>query len=377
MRHHVVTCGFLGLLALLAACQSAPRVGLIGYAQEADFSNVVPLAADYIAEDPGLRGRVGFRVSELPPDSATAGDVRTALDVTLLPGLTAVLGPGSSRGMLAAAPIYDAAQIPVVTPTATSRLVERLGPWTFMLAPNDSIEGVFLARVAVERFHARTVTIFHASDEYGTGLRDGISAELARLGVRLLDTRPLLEAADWCTPAGGPTGAFTGMVQASLRAGVADVVLAATRDLGTGCLATQLQRLGALRHLVAGDGTLVTDQLFDQVGGAADSIYAAAFWHPARSDSASLEFVRRYRARYGRTPNHGEAMRFDAVMVLTEAIRQAGPAPADVRAWLAELGHSRPAYLGVTGLIAFGADRATRFTLIRADAATRAPVVVP
>ncbi|MEO8635254.1 MAG: ABC transporter substrate-binding protein [Gemmatimonadales bacterium] len=366
----------LGAVLLAWTCHSPPKVGLIGYAQEEGFTNVVPLAAELIGEDSGMAERVGFHVAELRSDSATAKDVRIALDVTTLHGLSAVLGPGSSRGMLAAAPIYDDARIPVITPTATSRLVQRVGAWTFMLAPNDSVEGAYLAQVAAERFHARTVTIFHVNDEYGTGLRDAILADLEHRGIPVLDVRPLPDTPGWCTSQ-GPTAAFAGVVQASLRHGIADVVIAATRDLGTGCLAKQLDQSGALRRILAGDGTLMNGDLFDQAGGAADSVYAAAFWHPARADPVSQRFVTRYTARFGSVPNHGEAMRFDAVMILAEAIREAGPVPDAVRAWLSELGRSRPAYHGVTGALAFGAARTTSFTLIRADRTTRLSLLVP
>ena len=70
---------------------------------------------------------------------------------------------------------------------AMTDLVGVVGPWTFMLAPDDSAEGAFMAAFAAERLGAQRVSIFFVNDEYGAGLRDGVRAELQQRRVTVLD----------------------------------------------------------------------------------------------------------------------------------------------------------------------------------------------
>src|SRR2546427_12789968 len=62
-----------------------------------------------------------------------------------------VVGHGSSRGSLVASSVYNEAGIPQITPPSTSRLLHAVGPWAFMLAPDDSAEGAFMAALAGAR----------------------------------------------------------------------------------------------------------------------------------------------------------------------------------------------------------------------------------
>ncbi|MFI5234338.1 MAG: hypothetical protein ACHQXA_01385, partial [Gemmatimonadales bacterium] len=60
--------------------------------------------------------------------------VAWAQHVAGMPDVVGVVGPSGSRLALATAPIYNAAAIPQIVPSATNRLLRHAGPWTFMLA---------------------------------------------------------------------------------------------------------------------------------------------------------------------------------------------------------------------------------------------------
>ena len=67
----------------------------------------------------------------------------------------------------------------------------------------------------------------------------------------------------------------------------------------------------------------------------------------------------------GREPRHGDATWYDALMLASQAVRDAGPDRAAVRAWLESLGRTRPPYFGVTGPIAFTPDAARPLVMTR------------
>jgi len=342
----------LGLAALLG-CRASPRVALIGYAFPIATTSNVQVVRDEIASW-AARGQLPIRIVA---DSVVQGDspdreVQRAGRLAALPGMVVVVGHGGSRGSLAAAPVYNQAAIPQIVPNSTSRLLRKAGPWTFMLAPDDSIEGAFMGAFAVDRLHARRATIFYINDEYGAGLRDGIVAALAGRGVRIIDLISFETQSDMAT-----------LVAATLHRGVPDVLLVAGRQRETGIIArlTQ-QRVPGLR-IVAGDGALVLPALADNAGPAGDSVYVVAFWLPDAPDSLSRDFVARFRRIVGRDPQSTDAMSHDALLLAAATIRTAGSNRAAARAYLRALGGSRPAFMGVTGPITFTPDRPSRLVM--------------
>ena len=281
-------------------------------------------------------------------------EVQRANAIARLPGLVAVVGHGGSRSSLAAAPVYNEAGVVQIVPNGTSRLLRNAGPWTFRLAADDSVEGAFIGRFVAEKLGARRVSIFYQNDEYGLGLRDGVAAELARRGVAVLFTSPVVAGGDLAT-----------LVDVSLRSGRPDVVISGGQPAETGRLAALFaERLGSVQ-MVGGDGALLLPGLAEAAGAAADSIYIATFWLSDATDSAGRAFAAAFAARVGRPPVGSDAMSYDALMLAATAIRAVGTDRGAVREYLRSLGRERPPYPGVTGPIAFALPARSGFIMIR------------
>lgn len=274
-----------------------------------------------------------------------------------------MVGHGGSRGTLAALPVYDAAGVPLVVPNSTSRQLQGAGPWTFVLPPSDSVEGALLARFAVHGLGARRISIFYINDEYGVGLRDGALLELGRLGATVIDRVPLGQFNDLST-----------MVEASLTRGRPDVIVVAGTPQMTGLIArAATERIPEMR-VVAGDGALVMPDLARYAGGAAGSIYCAAFWAPDANNPNDQAYIARFREVTGRAPLPSATMSRDAIMLLAQAVREAGTDRAAIRRWLEQLGEDRPPYAGVTGAISFRPEAAPRIEIVRVDGESLVPV---
>jgi branched-chain amino acid transport system substrate-binding protein len=341
---------------VLTACRAEPGTAVIGYAFPAWGSSAPRVAQEEIAEwPPPKRGAVRFEY-----ESLTVGGDRPDIEVlraqrlAAIPGLVAVVGHGGSRGSLVAAPVYNEAGIVQLTPISTSRLLRDAGPWTFMLAPDDSAEGAFIGAFAADRLGARRATVFYVNDEYGAGLRDGVLSEFGRRGVAVLDVVQF-----------AVNGDFALLVDATLRRGRPDVMILAARQREAGLIARLAQaRVPGLRFVV-GDGALVLPVLADAAGPAADSIYGVAFWLPDPADSVDRAFVAHHRRVTGRDPLPADAMSHDALMLLATAVGDVGPDREAVRTYLRDLGNRRPSYRGVTGDITFRADRPARLAMAR------------
>lgn len=343
-------------LALIAvACHEQTRQVTIGYAFPSFGRPQVEVARDEIAEQAAAdRLPISIVFDSLGTDEPSDIEVERAQRMVAIPGLVAVVGHGGSRGALAAAPIYNDARVPQLVPLGTSRLLRTAGPWTFKLAPDDSVEGDFIGAFVASRPGIRSVTLFFVNDEYGAGLRDGVTAALKRHGITLLDRVAVDPGSDLAT-----------LVDGALLRGAPDAVICAARSNETGAIAALMRDRGHQVPVVAGDGALLLPNLVNVAKEAADSIYVVAFWSADATDSMSQAFVARFQRLLHRTPVSSDAMEHDGIMLIVHAIREAGPSPKAIADYLRALGKSRPPYLGVTGPITFLPDRPTRLTMLR------------
>jgi branched-chain amino acid transport system substrate-binding protein len=295
-----------------------------------------------------LMARVG-----LPP--GYAGDIDYADAMAAVPGVVAAVGPQSSRATLLVAPIYAERGIPLISATATSHRLRALTPSVFQLAPDDEVEGAFIAAFVLDRLAARRVTLFYLdADEYGLGLRDGLVQALRRRGVAPVDQVGVIEQTD-----------MRRRVAESLRRAIPDVVVIATRAPEALAIVRAVHQRLPRAPMVACDGIPLTAAFIRSAGATTSAVYAVAWWHPDLPDTLSRAFAARYERASGSPPSPAIAMFYDAIMVAARAVHDVGPRGTAIRRYLSELGISRPPYHGVTGPISFGPQRAANLLMTR------------
>lgn len=345
------------VLAVFVGCRRAPESAVIGVAFNLTDSTVLALLDEELTSGAGaddIRLSIWFE-PELPGESPDLAVAR-AERLIAIESLVGIAGHLDSRSSLAAAEVYRAAGVPQIVPIGTNRQLAEAGPWTFMLAPTDSVEGYFIASFVAQQLDAGSVSVFFQNNDYGIGLRDGVLAGLAAHGVDLI------------TQVAFDTGSdFPTLVAASLRQGMPDALLVAGYSRETISVTLAAYSLAPQLRIVTGDGVLAGfgPRLAEEAGSAVDSLYAVAFWLPSRPDSVSRNFVRRFRATAGREPAPSEAMLFDAVLALANAVRTVGADCTAIRDYLAGLGSPWPALEGVTGPIAFARTRPENLVMVR------------
>ncbi|MBI1723414.1 MAG: amino acid ABC transporter substrate-binding protein [Gemmatimonadetes bacterium] len=337
----------VALLAGLTGCGRERGPIKIGVAFPTRNAAVAFMAADEINATGGVSGRFVQIVRDTIPVEAEPADVEIQRAQSLLARgpLAGVVGHGGSRGSLAAAPVYNDAEVLQIVPTGTSRLLARAGPWTLPLPPNDSVEGAFLADFVRDRLRARSVAIFYVSDEYGVGLRDGVRAALEGGETRVAREQRYDLESD-----------LRALVDAALHAGVPDAIVVAGRYQATAIIARWLAERGVPTRVVAGDGAVVLPDVADMAGAGVtgERIFIATFWLPSAPDTASQRFARTLQQRLLREATASDALIYDAVKLLARAVEEVGTNPERVRKYVLSLGRSRPRYQGVSGAIAFG-----------------------
>ncbi len=354
----------MGLL-VLTPCHRPHRPAVIGFALSLPHPNVSDVAREALRERADV-DRLPVLISEdtisTPHEGTGAAEVSRALRLVATPGLVGVVGHAGSGYTLLVAPVYSEAGVPLVVPNSTSRRLRAAGPWVFPLAPDDSIEGAFIAAFLSDRLRLHSVTVFYSGDAYGTGLRDGVLAGLRGRPVTVTDQVSFTSAyGGWSTS----TARMTPLVAASLRRGAPDGVVIIGQAPDAAAIMGLVHVSRPSIWYVVGDGAWPDSMLMKQAGPAVDSAYFATFWQLGRGDSASRAFVHRFQRIVGRPPNHADALAYDAIMLLVAAAREVGTDRRRIRRYLGELGATRPAFPGLTRPIAFSDGLSLGLAMVR------------
>jgi len=299
------------------------------------------LAADEINAEGGINGKrleLVIRDDYSDPDSAVfvASDLYNSK-------VSAVVGHLFSGMTLAAAPIYNGGDDPVVavSPSSSSPEISAAGDYTFRVCPSDLAHGTELAHWVRDRLHLARGAVLYLNDEYGRGIRQTFVSEFTRLGGELESVDPYLGE----QPEVGPY-----LDRLAHERTPEFLVVAGNRSEAEEIL-RQAHKRKLMMPVLGGDGL----EGIQEAGALAEGVYLSSPYFPSIPSAANRRFVEAFRRKYNALPNQPAAGTYDALYLLKDVIARAGTARADVRRALAGVGSVTPPFEGVTGTVAFDA----------------------
>jgi branched-chain amino acid transport system substrate-binding protein len=112
--------------------------------------------------------------------------------------ILAVIGPGSSPEVLAAAPLFKKGGLAYMAPTATrSTLTDGSNGHFFRIAPPDSVQAQTTARYIAKVLKAKKVAIFDDQSAYSQPLADAVEKNLKAAGVSVFRSSASPNASDY------------------------------------------------------------------------------------------------------------------------------------------------------------------------------------
>jgi len=304
--------------------------------------NGATLALDEINAAGGVLGvRLALHVEDdrgEPAEAASAVSKLISRD-----HVVGLLGEAASSRTLAAAPIAQKNEIPMITPSSTNPQVTLVGPYVFRVCFTDDFQGAMLARFAANDLRAKTALLLtDVRSDYSAGLGLAFRRAFEGLGGSVLGEQKYSE---------GDTDFSAQLTQ--MRTTPADVVFVPGYYTDVGLIARQKKALGVPGTLLGGDGW-DSPRLTEIGGEALDGAYFGNHYSPQDPDPAVQRFVGSYRARFGDVPDSVGALAYDAARLLADAIRRAGStAGPRIREALA----ATSAFPGVTGALTFDLER--------------------
>ncbi|MBL0938432.1 MAG: ABC transporter substrate-binding protein [Gemmatimonadaceae bacterium] len=267
------------------------------------------------------------------------------------PSVIAVVGHAGSRGTLLAAPLYRAAGLPLIVPTATARELHTLPDGLYLLAPADDMLGTFLVDRALDSLGVRRLAVLYVADPYGEGIRSGIEERLNARGGSLAGESLFL--GHECQT---DRLAMRMVVRSLIARTQPDGVIMALPHMLTVCALEELTAVNPNLVLLTSD-SFVADENTKLSDAVRRTTHVLELWAPG-NDSTTARFRTRMREVTGYDPTPGQAYAYDGFRLAEAAIRSGVRTRKQMRAWLDALGTSdQPAFVGVTGPIDFHQPR--------------------
>jgi branched-chain amino acid transport system substrate-binding protein len=144
------------------------------------------IAVDLAVKDINERGGVLDHPIRLvyADDACGVGEAETAAQQLVDAGVLFVVGHLCSHSSLMAAPVYEAAEVPMMTTTASHpRLTEEGRHNVFRLIGRDDVQGRLAADLLARQYRHGRIAILHDGSTYGAGLAAEVRRGLRRQGV--------------------------------------------------------------------------------------------------------------------------------------------------------------------------------------------------
>jgi branched-chain amino acid transport system substrate-binding protein len=257
--------------------------------------------------------------------------------------VVAILGGVASSISLAAAPIAQQRQVPMISPSSTNPRVTRVGDYIFRVCFIDPFQGFAMAQFATTTLQSKNAAILrNIKSDYSIELADAFSETFKRMGgsVSLDETYS--------------TGDNDFSAQLTrIKSTNPDVVFVPGSYTEAALIATQAKRSGITAPLLGGDGW-DSPRLIVAGGDSLNGSYYSNHYAVDDPGPENQNLVAKYRERYQQDPDALSALAFDSANLLFDAIRRANSTdPSRIRDALAQTTD----FMGVVGRISLDKDR--------------------
>lgn len=257
--------------------------------------------------------------------------------------VVAVLGEVASSLSLAAAPVAQQKQVPMISPSSTNPKVTLVGDYIFRTCFIDPFQGMVGAKFAFEEKKAKRAAILvEQSSAYSVGLGEEFKKAFEKFGGTVTTTQSYNKGDQ----------DFTTRLSA-IRATSPDVIYVPGYYTDIANIAVQARKLGIDQPLMGGDGW-DSEELVKNAGKSVEGCFFSNHSAPDDPSPQIQGFIKKFEDENGATPDSLAACGYDAAKLLFAALEKdpsaTGPKLRDAIAATKD-------FAGVTGTINFNANR--------------------
>lgn len=225
----------------------------------------------------------------------------------------ASIGGFGSTPSMAAAPIYEEAQIINYSPTSSHADYSAIGDFIFRNTPTQSIETTAYADYVYNELGIKTVCILNVNDDWGNNIAKIFTERFEELGGQVLSTESYLP---------NQTTDFTPMIsKAKTLNPEAFFPIAYYQDSAN--ILKQADSLDFDVQMILSSSTL-KQELLDLAGELANGCFLMNCYTPDIDTERFKEVIGEYEARTGKAGDAFVMQTYDVVMQLAQAVEEAG-----------------------------------------------------
>lgn len=226
-------------------------------------------------------------------------------------GVAAVLGEVASSRSIAAGPVCQREGVPMISPSSTNPQVTEIGDMIFRVCFIDPFQGYVGASFAKNQLKLdKSATLYNRSQAYSAGLNKEFVNAFEKLGGQVL-TQVAYADGD---------NDFSAQLT-SIRGTNPQFIYIPGYYTEVVNIARQARKLGITCPLIGGDGW-VSEEL-KNAGDALDGCYFSDHYSQEDKRPEVQDFLKKYKAEYGKTPDSMAALGYDAANLLFDAMKRA------------------------------------------------------
>jgi branched-chain amino acid transport system substrate-binding protein len=275
-----------------------------------NFKKSIEMGMDLINQKGGVLGKqlklvIGDSKGD-PKESSTLAQKFTSDN-----RIVAQIGDFTSTCCLAAQPIYDQAGMVQLSPTSSHPNFAKGSKYSFGIIGTQAGEGPFMAMMSQE-LGFKKVAVLYINNDWGIVTDKYYSDSIKQKGINVVGREFYFDGEKDFTA-----------VLTKLKDTNPDLLFIASMYNDGALINKQRVKLG-WNVPVLGPGSLFSPKLIELGGDSVEGLYTPVVFHPKSPKPEVQAYVAEFEKRYGATPNMFAAVAFDAINILTDAIKRAG-----------------------------------------------------
>jgi len=240
--------------------------------------------------------------------------------------VVAIIGPSTTGDSMAVIPVVEKAEIPLISCAAGIKITDPVKKWVFKTAQNDVL-AVMKIYKNLQKQKINKIAILTVSDGFGSSGREQLKLQAKEFGIKIISDETY-----------SPSDKDMTVQLTKIRQSEAQAIVCWGTNPGPAIVARNAKQLGIKIPLYMSHG--VSSKKFIELAGAGAEgiilpsgrvIVADQLPNSDPQKKALMNYVNKYREHYKVEGDHFGGHAYDAIMLLTKAMEQAGFSPAAIR----------------------------------------------
>jgi len=277
------------------------------------------LAVKLLNEGGGINGvpveLVYYDDAFSPPQAVIIAQKLTTKD-----GVVAAVSGSYSHTTRASAETYQNAKIPMISAYGVHPDITRAGDYVFRQSFMGTVQGRAAAEAAVKLLGAKTVSVVHVDNDFGTVLAESFVENAEKKGVKILSVDSFSIGEREFTP-----------VLTKIKQENPDILFMVAYAGEGAQIILQADAIGLNCQKLGTEGVDSTMQFLKVAGEKADGLVITTNLNRGSERAEVQNFIKAFTAEYGYAPDMVGASVFDAFTVLGYVMKNYGTSPQDIQ----------------------------------------------